>query len=177
MAPREVDQQLKTGEEVSAIDRLEPPKPVAPPDAGAEEDVQEVEVKGEKPPREVTKRTLEQREINRIPGTGGDALRSLQNLPGVARTPGFAGRSSCAGRPRTTPSISSTVRRCPRSTTSAVSPRSFRRSWSTGSTSTPGTSARSTAERWARSSTSASPARSREKQAPRDGRGANPGRR
>jgi TonB family protein len=91
LVAREADEQVKAGEEASAIDRLEKPKPVEEPDAGSGEDVQEVEVKGEKPPREVTKRTLEQREINRIPGTGGDALRSLQNLPGVARTPGFSG--------------------------------------------------------------------------------------
>jgi TonB family protein len=91
MTPHEADEQVKAGEEASAIDRLEVPKPAAAADAGADEDVQEVEVKGDKPPREVTKRTLDQREINRIPGTGGDALRSLQNLPGVARTPGFSG--------------------------------------------------------------------------------------
>jgi TonB family protein len=48
-------------------------------------------VTGEKPPREVVKRQLEQREITRIPGTNGDALRAIQNLPGVARPPGFAG--------------------------------------------------------------------------------------
>ncbi len=89
MEPREADETVKAGEEASAIDRLEKPKPAEP--EVKDEDVQEVEVKGEKPPREVTKRTLEQREINRIPGTGGDALRSLQNLPGVARTPGFSG--------------------------------------------------------------------------------------
>jgi TonB family protein len=51
----------------------------------------EVVIRGDRPPREVTKRTIEQREINRIPGTNGDALRSIQNLPGVARTPGGAG--------------------------------------------------------------------------------------
>ena len=51
----------------------------------------EVTVRGERPPREVTRRTLEQREMSRIPGTNGDALRSLQNLPGVGRPPGFAG--------------------------------------------------------------------------------------
>ncbi|HEY6723352.1 MAG TPA: TonB-dependent receptor [Polyangiaceae bacterium] len=51
----------------------------------------EIEVRGERPPREVTKRTIERREINRIPGTSGDALRSLQSLPGVARPPGLAG--------------------------------------------------------------------------------------
>ncbi len=51
----------------------------------------EVTVRGERPPREVVKRTLSKREINRIPGTNGDALRSLQNLPGVARPPAIAG--------------------------------------------------------------------------------------
>ena len=48
-------------------------------------------VGGERPPREVTRRTLERREIERIPGTSGDALRSLQSLPGVARPPALAG--------------------------------------------------------------------------------------
>jgi TonB family protein len=50
-----------------------------------------VVVQGKRPPREVTRRTIEQRELSRIPGTNGDALRSLQNLPGVARPPGLAG--------------------------------------------------------------------------------------
>jgi TonB family protein len=70
-------------------------------DAGQETDVTlrlkakgegvEVIVGGERPPREVTKRTIERREIERIPGTNGDALRSLQSLPGVGRPPGIAG--------------------------------------------------------------------------------------
>jgi len=51
----------------------------------------EVMIRGARPPREVVKRTLEQREISRIPGTNGDALRSIQSLPGVARPPGLAG--------------------------------------------------------------------------------------
>lgn len=51
----------------------------------------EVVVRGARSPREVTKRTIEQRELSRIPGTNGDALRGLQNLPGVARPPGLAG--------------------------------------------------------------------------------------
>jgi TonB family protein len=51
----------------------------------------EVTVRGERPPREVTRRTVERREIERIPGTSGDALRSIQSLPGVARAPGLAG--------------------------------------------------------------------------------------
>jgi TonB family protein len=56
-----------------------------------DEDVIEVVVKGVRPPREVTRRTLQRREISRVPGTGGDALRSIQSLPGVARPPGLAG--------------------------------------------------------------------------------------
>jgi TonB family protein len=51
----------------------------------------EVTVRGARPPREVVKRTLEKREIERIPGTNGDALKSIQNLPGVARPPIIAG--------------------------------------------------------------------------------------
>jgi hypothetical protein len=51
----------------------------------------EVTVDGERPPREVTKRTLDQHEIERIPGTNGDALKSLQSLPGVARPPSILG--------------------------------------------------------------------------------------
>lgn len=52
---------------------------------------EEVTVKGARPPREVTRRTVTMEEINRIPGTSGDAIRSLENLPGVARPPGLAG--------------------------------------------------------------------------------------
>ncbi|MBV9947369.1 MAG: TonB family protein, partial [Myxococcales bacterium] len=94
--PHEADETVKPGEEASVVDRLEPEAPaplVLGPEAGADagEVAPEIEVRGERPPREVTKRTLEQREINRIPGTNGDALRSLQNLPGVARPPAFAG--------------------------------------------------------------------------------------
>lgn len=50
-----------------------------------------VYVYGERPPREMTRRTLERRQVDRIPGTSGDALRSIQSLPGVARPPGLAG--------------------------------------------------------------------------------------
>jgi TonB family protein len=51
----------------------------------------EVVVQGERPSREVTRRTIERREIDRIPGTSGDAIRSVESLPGVARPPGFTG--------------------------------------------------------------------------------------
>lgn len=53
--------------------------------------VAEVTVRGEPPPREVTRRELSRRELSRIPGTNGDALRAIQSLPGVARAPGLAG--------------------------------------------------------------------------------------
>jgi TonB family protein len=93
MASHEADETVQAGEVVSATDRLEPPR-AAPPVAAAASpppEVEEVEVRGEKPPREVSKFTLDQREIARIPGTNGDALRSLQNLPGVARSPPLSG--------------------------------------------------------------------------------------
>lgn len=37
--------------------------------------------------KEVARRTLTLEEIRRIPGTNGDALKVIQNLPGVSRTP------------------------------------------------------------------------------------------
>jgi len=46
-----------------------------------------VTVVARRPKKEVTRRTVEIREIRLIPGTNGDALRVVQNLPGVARTP------------------------------------------------------------------------------------------
>ncbi len=54
-------------------------------------DAIEVSVYGTRPPREVVRRTITRREMTRVPGTGGDALRSLTNLPGLARPPGLAG--------------------------------------------------------------------------------------
>ncbi|HTA92415.1 MAG TPA: TonB-dependent receptor [Polyangiaceae bacterium] len=78
--PFENAEEVVAGEETEATYRL------APVSAGIE-----ITVQGEKPPREVTRRTIERREIERIPGTSGDALRSLQSLPGVGRPPGLAG--------------------------------------------------------------------------------------
>jgi TonB family protein len=92
-ANSETTEEVGAGEEVKNVLRLqraqgaEPPPP-PPPDEG---EMEEITVKGTRPPREVTRRTLEQREMTRIPGTSGDALRALQNLPGVARPPGLAG--------------------------------------------------------------------------------------
>ena len=87
---RESDEDVDPGQELDLTLRLTRPnvKPVTKP---GDEEVEEVTVKGERPPREVVKRTLDAHEINRIPGTNGDALKSLQNLPGVARSPGLGG--------------------------------------------------------------------------------------
>jgi TonB family protein len=51
----------------------------------------EVSVYGTRPPREILRRTITRREMRTVPGSGGDALRSLQNLPGLARPPALAG--------------------------------------------------------------------------------------
>ncbi len=87
------DEALGVAEEASVMSRLAKaaqsaaaPKPKAPTPQ-----LEEVQVRGVRPPREVTRRTVDDREINRIPGTGGDALRSIQNLPGIARPPGLVG--------------------------------------------------------------------------------------
>jgi len=52
----------------------------------------EVVVRGKRPSREVTRHTLTRRELSRVPGTSGDALRAIQNLPGVARPPSLSGQ-------------------------------------------------------------------------------------
>lgn len=70
------------GEATDAVYRLAP---------AADEDGIEVTVQATRPAREVTRRTIEQREMERIPGTSGDALRSIESMPGVARPPAFAG--------------------------------------------------------------------------------------
>lgn len=71
---------LVAGEELAATVR-----PVERPVAG------EIVVRGERPAREVTRYTLAQEEVRRAPGTNGDALRVLENLPGVARPPPMMG--------------------------------------------------------------------------------------
>ncbi len=97
---RETDEDVAPGEETNIVLRLESePEPSEIRDGGAPdaEVIEEVRVRGTRPPREVTKRTLEHEEIAYIPGTNGDALRSLQNLPGVARPPPFSGALAVRG--------------------------------------------------------------------------------
>jgi TonB family protein len=51
----------------------------------------EVMVKGERPDREVTRRTIERNELAVVPGTSGDALKVIESMPGVGRTPAMSG--------------------------------------------------------------------------------------
>ena len=67
-------------------------QPSAPTKAAAADDeALDLEVQGEKPPREPTKHAIAAEEISRIPGTNGDALRAIGNMPGVARPQGGDG--------------------------------------------------------------------------------------
>lgn len=79
-APIDAQEEVVAGEATDVTYRLSP-----------KSEGIEVSVRAERPPREVTRRTIERREMSRVPGTSGDALRSIQSLPGVARPPGFAG--------------------------------------------------------------------------------------
>jgi len=51
----------------------------------------EVTVRGARPNREITKRSMKREELERVPGTSGDALRAVQAMPGVARAGSFEG--------------------------------------------------------------------------------------
>ena len=90
----EADEELAVGEETNLVVRLGS-EPLAAAAGGTEpssatDSMQEVLVKGEHPPREVTKRTLGRDEIAHSPGTHGDALLSLQNLLKSANLTTFA---------------------------------------------------------------------------------------
>jgi TonB family protein len=67
-----------------------PTEPVAAPPPVAEDSL-DIEVEGERPPREPTRRVIAAEEITRIPGTNGDALRGVLNLPGIAQPGAFEG--------------------------------------------------------------------------------------
>jgi TonB family protein len=80
---QEVDEILAPGEITTVVYRLQPA-----PDAEAFRAVARVAP----PPREVTRRTIGKEELTRIPGTRGDALRTVELLPGVARPPFGSGQ-------------------------------------------------------------------------------------
>jgi len=50
-------------------------------------DPYEAVVRGERPRREVSVRTVATEEVRTVPGTQGDVIKVVQNLPGVARSP------------------------------------------------------------------------------------------
>ncbi|HYO53962.1 TonB family protein [Archangium sp.] len=52
----------------------------------------ETVVRGAREKKEVVRRTLERQELQRVPGSFGDPIRVLQNLPGVARAPFISGQ-------------------------------------------------------------------------------------
>jgi TonB family protein len=68
----------------------EPARPRASPDPTPADSL-DISVEGTRPPREPTQHSIPAEEITKIPGTNGDALRSLQNMPGVARVGAFDG--------------------------------------------------------------------------------------
>lgn len=75
-----VTERVAAGEAIDVVYRL---TPVAGP--------LEVTVRGARPDREITKRSMERQELEKVPGTSGDALRAVQAMPGVARTGAFEG--------------------------------------------------------------------------------------
>lgn len=62
---------------------------VSPDEASAFRTV--IESRAEQPPERVKSTSMSAEEIQTAPGTQGDPLRALQNLPGVARSPGGLG--------------------------------------------------------------------------------------
>ena len=80
---------------------------------------EELVVVGERETPEVTERTLSREEARYLPGTAGDIVRVVQNLPGVARPPLGIGRADDRGTgPKTRPTCST----APRSPTCFTSP-------------------------------------------------------
>jgi TonB family protein len=63
------------------------PTLVRPWEVGSDEVSETVEVVGQAVAAEVTERTLTQEEARYLPGTNGDVVKVVQNLPGVARPP------------------------------------------------------------------------------------------
>lgn len=70
---------------VSAFAQPAPSPEPAPDEAG------EATVRARRPRRELTVVPVAREEVQRIPGSFGDALRAIQNLPGIARAPFLSG--------------------------------------------------------------------------------------
>jgi len=73
-----------------------PPPPVVAPVVVPEplpepEGSLDIDVAGLRPPREPTRLVLDAQEITKLPGTNGDALRGVLNMPGIAQPGAFEG--------------------------------------------------------------------------------------
>jgi TonB family protein len=79
--PYETDETIKPGERVEATYYL------MPRGVGLYETV----VKGERDPKEVSRHTLEREELEKVPGSMGDPIRVIQDMPGVARAAFLSG--------------------------------------------------------------------------------------
>jgi TonB family protein len=75
---QEADETLTPGEETKVVYRLVPE---------LDKEAFHATARVPPPPREVTRRSIPKEELTRIPGTRGDALRTVELLPGVARPP------------------------------------------------------------------------------------------
>lgn len=84
LASADQNETVSTGELTTLTYRLETAKAAPTTSFGAVASI-------EAPAREVTKRTLKTEELTRAAGTRGDALRTIELLPGVARPPGLQG--------------------------------------------------------------------------------------
>ena len=79
--PYDTQEELKPGEQVEVTYYL------MPKSFGNFESV----IRGQRDKKEVTRHTLQREELQAVPGSFGDALRVLLNLPGLARTPFSSG--------------------------------------------------------------------------------------
>lgn len=59
----------------------------------------ETVIRARRPGQQMTTRTIDQREATRVPGSSGDPLRVIQNMPGMGRTPMGLGALIVRGSP------------------------------------------------------------------------------
>ncbi|MFT3925467.1 MAG: TonB-dependent receptor [Myxococcales bacterium] len=83
MAPELAQEEVIAGEVTQLVYRLSP--------ESQEDQGYGATARIQAPPREVTRRTIEREELTRVAGTKGDALRTIELLPGVSRPPFGAG--------------------------------------------------------------------------------------
>lgn len=80
-------QKYQTKENIKPGEQLEVTYYLMPNAYGLYETV----VRGEREKKEVSRRTLQREELEKVPGSLGDPLRVIQDLPGVARAPFLSG--------------------------------------------------------------------------------------